>query len=86
MDNLVTELGKMVAVNFATWIEKNNWLPVSSESLQKKAYVDSGKHSILTFGSDLHYTELIKNHGKSLEELYDLFIEDEKKRLQEKYE
>lgn len=81
MENILTETTKMLAINFATWIEDNVWVSVYSEELERRAYVDASQNKILVNGSDYHFTTLIKEHGKSIDELYDLFLVDERKRL-----
>lgn len=64
---------KSKAINFVTYLEDNGWQCIYSEQLKKRAYVDSSKHSILVHGSDVHFTRLVQDHGKQLEELYDIF-------------
>jgi hypothetical protein len=65
-------------VGFVTWMEDNAWTCVYSESLNKRAWVDASEHHILFHGSDYHYTKLIKEHGKSLEELTLLYTKNKK--------
>lgn len=72
---------KMVATNFATWMEDNAWTAVYSEELKKRAWVDASKEKILLHGSDYHFTTLVKECGKSLDELYEMFLIDERRRL-----
>jgi hypothetical protein len=81
MENIITDTMKMLAVNFATWLEDNAWTAVYSEKLKKRAYVDASEVKIYVHGSDEHYTHLVQNRSKSIEELYELFILDERKRL-----
>ena len=80
-EDFITDTVKMVAVNFATWLEDSDWTAVYSEELKKRAYVDSSKNKILVYGSDYHFTKLINEHGKTLDELYEMFILDERDRL-----
>ncbi len=69
---------KMAAINFATWMEDNGWQCVYSKELKKRAYVDCG---VMKHGSDYHFTKIIKEHGKTLDELWELFVLHEQKRL-----
>lgn len=85
-NNIFTDLMKMVAVNFATWMEDNSWVVVYSEELKIRAYVDGLKNDVLVNGSDYHYTKLINEHGKTLEELYEMFLVDERERLKKEKE
>lgn len=83
---MIIETMKMVAVNFATWLEDNYWIAVYSEELKIRAYVDGLKNDILVNGSDYHYTKLINEHGKKIEELYEMFLVDERERLKKEKE
>ncbi len=69
-------MSKVYSIKFVHWLEDNAWSCVWSEELKKRAWVDCSKHKVYVNGSDEHYTQLIKNHGKSLEELYDMFEEE----------
>lgn len=62
-----------IPVKFSTWIIDNGWECIYSEELSKRGWIDTSKHDVLTHGSDYHYTKLIKEHGKTTEELYELF-------------
>jgi len=61
----ISEEVKEIAVNFAEWLSKNEW--VKRDKTHPK-YV--GK-----------YWSNISCNYKSIDELYDLFIEDEKKKV-----
>lgn len=61
------------AIGFADWLYDTGWRAVDSVELDKRAWVDSSKHDILINGSDYHFTKLIKDHGKSLEDVYQLY-------------
>ncbi len=73
---LLEEENKIIedeAVGFAEWIEDNKWVVVYSEELNKRAYVDASKEKVLLHGSDYHYTTLVRERGKSLIELFQLY-------------
>lgn len=57
---------------FTKWFEERYTL-IESKKLKKCAYVDSITNDILIHGSDEHFTELIKNHGKTIEECYEIY-------------
>jgi hypothetical protein len=71
----------MVATKFLTWINENKWIEISSKKLKKKAYVNASENVIYINGSDEHFTKLIKEKGKDVDQLYDMFIIDERERL-----
>lgn len=80
--NVITGTMKIASVKFVTWLEDNAWTAVWSEELKRRAYVNASENKILVHGSDYHFTKLIKEHGKDLDELYDMFVIDERKRLE----
>lgn len=86
IDNIFTDLMKMVATKFATWLEDNSWKTVYSEELKKTAYVNTSENKILIHGSDYHFTMMINEHGKTIDELYEMFLIDEKERLKKENE
>jgi len=59
MENIITETMKMLAINFANWINKNDYEKIHGDRWCKK------------FMSYTHSTE----------ELYELFLADERERL-----
>ncbi len=67
------EFSQLSAIHFQNWIVDNDWQVVHSESLNKRAYVDSSTHDIFLHGSDLHYTNLIEKHGKTIQELFNIY-------------
>ena len=71
---VMDEFSKFSSIEFYEWMLDNNWQAVYSEELKKRAYVDAEKNPVLVHGSDYHFTMLIKEHGKTLEELYNLFL------------
>ena len=66
MENILTNVLKMGAINFVTWMEENAWTAVWSDEMKKRAYVDASKEC------------------KTLDELWELFILDERGRLETK--
>lgn len=58
---------------FMDWMVDNGWKLVYSNKLHKRLYVDSTEHEILIHGSDRHYQNLVGNHGKTAQELYEIF-------------
>ena len=80
--DLLTETMKEAAIRFATWMEDNAWTCVWSQELHKRSYVDASRETILVNCSDFHYTTLVKEVGKTIDELWDLFVMDERVRLE----
>ncbi len=81
MSNIYLETSKMLAINFATWLEDNSWAAVRSNKLGKTAYIDCSKHNVYVHASYEYLTKLVQEHGKTLEELCDMFVEEEKQRI-----
>lgn len=66
---------KSQSIDFLEWTAKNGWELVEvklSGGEVKSGWVNKSKH-ILVNGSDWHYLELIKNHGKSSNSLYNMY-------------
>jgi len=80
-ETIIEALAKMASTKFATWLSDNSWTVVDSKELKRRAYVNASKNTIYLNGSDYHYTKLINEHGKTIEELYDIFVLDERERL-----
>ncbi|MFA7307602.1 MAG: hypothetical protein WC026_13120 [Hyphomicrobium sp.] len=82
MEDTHIETAKTVAIEFATWMEDNAWTAVYSKELKKRAYVDASKNTVLLHGSDYHFTKLINENGKTIDELYELFWKDRQEHLE----
>jgi len=67
MENILTNVLKMGAINFVAWMEDNAWTAVWSDEMKKRAYVHA-----------------LKGCSKTLDELWELFIVDERGRLETK--
>jgi hypothetical protein len=62
------------AVEFAEWIEKNNYQAVHSKIVKPVIkWVDAKIHTVYINGSDYHFEKLYKNHAVTTEELYQIF-------------
>jgi len=64
-------------IAFAEWLCDTPWIKVHSDTLNKSAYVDAGFNNILINGSDYHFTELIKNHGKTIEQMLAIYKQEQ---------
>lgn len=69
----IDEYTKGTAIAFMEWVS-DGWVLIDSRRLGKSAWVDCKENEVYANGSDLHYTTLIKDVGKTTEELYSLFI------------
>lgn len=69
----IAEYAKKEAIAFVEWIENNKWVTVSSQELNRRAWIDTLKEDVYIRGSDYHYTNLIKKCGKTTKQLYDLW-------------
>lgn len=69
---------QLLMVDCIQWTIDNGWTLVHSKELGKSAYVNAHDHAIYIHGSDYHYTALIKQFGKSPEEIYEMFAADRK--------
>lgn len=67
---------KLKAILFAKWLQETGWTWVYSHLRLRGAYVNSKEHAILVNGSGLHYSVLVGDHGKSLDELYGMCMEE----------
>jgi hypothetical protein len=81
MEDIITDIVKIGATKFATWMEDNAWTAVYSEKLQRRGYVDASEVKIYVHGSDEHYTHLVQNRSYTIEQLWEKFVEDERRRL-----
>lgn len=72
---ILREFQEYHAVRFAEWFAVNYSL-VHSERLDKKAWVNCNEHVIYIHGSDLHYTQLIENYGKKIEEIWQIYLKE----------
>lgn len=57
---------------FGPWLNEH-YVLVTSKKMNHSAYVNKA-HDILIHGSDLHYTNLIIQHGKSVSDLFQEFL------------
>lgn len=80
----IEEALKTTAINFSKFVEENYKL-VTSEELNKSALVNRKENDIYTFGSDYHFTKLVNEHGKTYEQVYELFLEKESARAVKEY-
>lgn len=71
---IIIESNKTSSIDFTIWMNKN-YCEVDSVELKKSMWINIIENNVLTHGSDYHYTKLIKEHGKTIEELYDLFTQ-----------
>lgn len=69
---IIIESNKTSSIDFTIWMNKN-YCEVDSVELKKSMWINMIENNVLTHGSDYHYTKLIKEHGKTIEELYDFF-------------
>lgn len=77
---IFTEIMKTVSTKFTEWVDES-FCKVHSKKLNKSMWVNCIENPVYVHGSDEHFTELIEKHGKTIGELYDIFIEEERKRL-----
>ncbi|MES2287599.1 MAG: hypothetical protein V4547_18030 [Bacteroidota bacterium] len=77
----IDDLCKMVAINYANYIE-DNYVKVHHEKLKKSAWVNRKENTIYIHGSQEHFRDLITNHGKTDDQVYDGFLEFENLRLE----
>lgn len=68
----VYQLHRKEAISFAEWVE-NRYASIYSKELDKSMYVDCIENDVLIHGSDYHFTQLITDHGKTIDQLFDLF-------------
>lgn len=66
MEDLLHSVAKMIAVNFAEWLSKNKW--------KKRLQTHPSKVGMYWSDDVCEY--------KSIDELYDMFEQDERKRLE----
>jgi hypothetical protein len=66
MEDLLHSVAKMIAVNFAEWLSKNKW--------QKRFKTHPNKVGMYWSHDVCEY--------KNIEDLYDMFEQDERKRLE----
>ena len=65
---ILKDLVKETAIGFNNYVNSKYTLVYSEKlNVAKWVHTDNG---VLVNGSDLHYTELIKNHGRFIDELY----------------
>lgn len=65
-------LGIKKCINFGEWVGKN-YCEVSSEKLNKTMWVNYVENTVLVNGSDEHFTRLVNEHGKTIEEVFNEF-------------
>lgn len=77
---ILTECSKMLAINFAEWLNDNHWI---KDPFPRKEFDDD----IIRYSNiaDVDICEDEKLITYTINELYDKFIETEKKRINEKY-
>lgn len=63
-------------IKFGEWINNSQWTSVYSKELDKSAWVDCSEQDVHVFGSDYHFTRLIKEYGHTTKELYKIFKQD----------
>lgn len=66
------------SIDFAEWIEKNNWQAIHSKVDFK--WVDAKIHTVYVNGSDYHFSKLYKNHAITTSELYLVFDDERRKK------
>lgn len=59
---------------FAEWCE-DNYTKVYSDELKKSAWVNVREETVLAHGSDYHYTTLIKESGRTTDQLVEKYFE-----------
>lgn len=73
----VKELITESALTFGAWLIKKKYILIYSKELKKELYINASEHDVLINGSDYHYTKLIEQEGKILQEVYDKFMYEE---------
>lgn len=66
---------KKQSIDFALWIECNYTMVHSNTNASQ--WVNK-EHEVLVHGSDNYYNTLIKYHGKTTEEIFDIYILEKK--------
>ena len=72
-DNIFLDSMKMGAINFALWLNRNRWFNFDEKS-QKWCYTFEG-------GTSLGRGTYEKNYMKTSDELFELFMEDERNKI-----
>lgn len=80
-ENIFESVARISAIRFNGWIVDNNWVHVYSPQTKESFFVKKFELNATGIGSD-HYIEiLIKSSGKTINELYDLFVIEERKNM-----
>lgn len=66
-------------IEFLDWVNHSGYESVYSKALDMIAWVDTNSHPIYQNGSDYHYTELVKNYGKTTDAIYNEFLKSKAK-------
>lgn len=64
---------KLIAIQFAQWLEENSWCCIYSVTLDRKGYVKTSEVTVYVNGNDAHYAHLVQNRSNTLDELWDIF-------------
>ncbi len=68
----ILNYGKSQAILFLDFVS-DGWVLIDSKRLGISKWVNVKENKVYANGSDLHYTTLINDVGKTTEELFDLF-------------
>lgn len=73
-ESIALEAARVQSIAFAKWMYENIYREIYSQKLDRHAFVSAKKHEVFIHGSDYHYTHLIEEHGKALEEVYQEYL------------
>lgn len=62
------------AIGFTDWVEEN-YTMAHCKSTNEKAWIDN-EIGVLINGSDSYFSRIISIHGKTTQELYDLYLKE----------
>lgn len=80
-ENIFESIARISAIRFNGWLVDNNWIHVNSPKTKKSFFVNRFELNATGIGSNHYIEELIKGSSKTINELYDMFVLEERKNM-----